>query len=127
MSELKISTYTTYTYETSDGRRFEGDIEAAELWQKTLNNLSGIIMLDNKFNKTTHHDEAFYVRIDTWEQQEAFEDMQLYEGMGAHIPKPGYWYYDDCTDSYLNIVSERDRFQEMLTKLDLSILEEPNV
>jgi hypothetical protein len=27
----------------------------------------------------------------------------------------------------LNIVSERDRFQEMLTKLDLSALEEPNV
>ena len=118
MPELKILTHTTYTYETSDGRTFEDDREAAEHWQQSLDNLSGITMLDSKFNKTSHHDEAFYVHIKTWEQQEAFEALQVYEGMGAHIPKPGFWYYDECADSYVNIAEEIDKLQDMISKLN---------
>jgi hypothetical protein len=118
MPELKILTHTTYTYETSDGRTFDDDREAAEHWQQSLDNLSGITMLDSKFNKTLRHDEAFYVHIKTWEQQEAFEALQLYEGMGAHIPKPGFWYYDECTDSYVNIAEEINKLQDMISKLN---------
>jgi uncharacterized protein YneR len=76
-------------------------------------------MLNSKFKPTTDHTEALYVHIKTWQQQEAFEAMQAYEGMGAHIPEPGYWYYDDCTDSYVDAVKERDRLQSIIETLDV--------
>ena len=116
MAELKIKTHTTYTYETSDGREFD-DIREAETWQEHLETIKNITMLDSKFQNTTDHTEAFYVHIRTCQQQEAFEALQCYEGMGAHIPKPGYWYYNDCTDSYVDIVKERDRLQSIIETL----------
>ena len=76
-------------------------------------------MLDSKFQDTTDHSEAFYVHIKTWQQQEAFEALQYYEGMGSPIPEPGYWYYDDCTDSYVDVVKERDRLQSIIETLDI--------
>jgi hypothetical protein len=117
MSDIKIKTHTTYTYETTDGREFD-DAQEAQEWQEHLELSKNITMLDSKFQNTTDHTEAFYVHIKTW-QQEAFEAMQVYEGMVAHIPKPGYWYYDDCTDSYVDAVKERDRLQSIIETLDL--------
>ncbi len=38
MTEVKIKTHTTYTYETSDGREFDLAEEAQE-WQEHLENL----------------------------------------------------------------------------------------
>ena len=118
MSDIKIKTHTTYTYETTDGREFDYAHEAEE-WQKHLEAIKGITMLDSKFQNTKDHSEAFYVHIKTWVQQEAFEALQVYEGMGAHIPEPGYWYYDDCTDSYVDAIKERDRIQSIIETLDL--------
>lgn len=118
MTELKIKTNTTYTYETSDGREFDDPNEAHE-WQQVLEEIKGITMLDSKFKTTADHTEAFYVHIKTWPQQEAFEALQLYEGMGSHIQEPGYWYYDDCTDSYVDAVKERDRMQSIIETLDV--------
>ncbi len=118
MAEVKIKTHTTYTYETSDGREFELEMEALT-WQEHIDNLKNITMLDSKFKPTTDHSEAYYVHIKTWPQQEAFEAMQAYWGMGAHIPGPGYWYYDDCTDSYVDAVKERDRLQSIIETLDV--------
>jgi hypothetical protein len=118
MAEVKIKTHTTYTYETSDGREFD-DAQEAQEWQDHLENIKGITMLDSKFKPTKDHSEAFYVHIKTWQQQEAFEALQYYEGMGGHIPKPGYWYYDDCTDSYIDVVEERDRLQSIIETLDV--------
>jgi hypothetical protein len=117
MAELKIKTRTTYTYETSDGREFDL-AEEAEQWQEHLENIKGITMLDSKFQYTKDHSEAFYVHIKTWQQQEAFEALQVYEGMGAHIPKPGYWYYDDCTDSYIDVDEELNRLKEIKQRLN---------
>ena len=76
-------------------------------------------MLDSKFCYTTDISEACYVHIKTWQQQEAFEAIQHYEGIDAHIPKPGYWYYDDCTDSYIDAANERDRLQSIIETLDV--------
>ena len=118
MADIKIKTHTTYTYETTDGREFDDANEAKE-WQGHLEVFNRITMLDSKFQNTTDNSEAFYVHIKTWEQQEAFGARQAYEGMGAHIPKPGYWYYDDCTDSYVDVVKERDRLQSIIETLDL--------
>ena len=118
MADIKIKTHTTYTYETSDGREFD-EAREAEQWQEYIEALKGITMLDSKFHNTTDHSEAFYVHIKTWTQQEAFEALQVYEGMGAHIPEPGYWYYDDCTDSYVDVIKERDRLQSIIETLDV--------
>ena len=118
MADIKVKTHTTYTYETSDGREFDIASEAEE-WQEHLEKIKSITMLDSKFHNTTDHSEAFYVHIKTWEQQEAFEAMQAYEGMGAHITEPGYWYYDDCDDSYVNVSKEMDRLQSIIETLDL--------
>jgi len=118
MAEVKIKTHTTYTYETSDGREFD-IAEDAQKWQEHLELSKNITMLDSKFQNTKDHSEAFYVHIKTWQQQEAFEALQVYEGMGAHIPEPGYWYYDDCTDSYVDAVKERDRLQSIIETLDV--------
>ena len=51
MSELKITTHTTYTYETSDGREFDNEAEALK-WQKILEAFNGIPMLDHQFKPT---------------------------------------------------------------------------
>jgi uncharacterized protein YneR len=118
MSKLKIKTHTTYTYETTDGREFD-IAEEAQKWQEQLEILKGITMLDSKFQNTADHSEAFYVHIKTNDQQEAFEALQAYEGMCAHIPKPGYWYYDEYTDSYVDAVEERDRLQSIIETLDV--------
>lgn len=118
MTEVKIKTHTIYTYETSDGREFD-DAQEAQEWQDHLENIKGITMLDSKFQNITDHSEAFYVHIKTWQQQEAFEALQYYEGMGSHIPKPGYWYYDDCTDSYVDVDEELNRLKEIKQRLNL--------
>ena len=64
MSELRIKTHTTYTYETSDGREFDIADEARE-WQDNLENINGITMLDFKFCYTTDISEACYVHMKT--------------------------------------------------------------
>jgi hypothetical protein len=118
MAEVKIKTQTTYTYETSDGREFD-DAQEAQEWQEYLELSKTITMLDSKFKPTTDHTKAFYVHIKNWQQQEAFEALHAYEGMSAHILEPGYWYYDGCTDSYVDAVKERDRLQSIIETLDV--------
>ena len=118
MAELKIKTHTTYTYETSDGREFDIAEEARE-WQEHLEVIKGITMLDSNFHNTTEVDEAMYVHIKTHAQLDAFAAIQAYEGACAHINALGYWYYDDCTDSYVDAVKERDRLQSIIEALDV--------
>lgn len=118
MSKLKIKTHTTYTYETTDGREFD-DAKEAQEWQCTLEAIKHITMLDSKFCNTTDITEAFYVYIKTNAELDAFEAMQAYEGMSAPITKPGYWYYDDCSDSYVDVIKERDRLQSIIETLDV--------
>lgn len=75
-------------------------------------------MLDPKFCYTTDTSKACYVHIKTWQQQEAFEAIQHYKGIDAHIPKPGYWYYDDCTDSYVDVDEELNSLREIKQRLN---------
>lgn len=119
MAELKIKTHVTYTYETADGREFD-DAPEAERWQKHLEVIKGVTMLDSKFKLTSRTDEAFYVHIKTNDQLDAFEAIQAYEGYCAPIPAIGYWYYDDYSDNYVNAVKERDRLQSIIEALDVS-------
>ena len=103
MADIKIKTHTTYTYETTDGREFDDDREA-EKGQEHLEVIKGVTMLDSKFKLTSKTDEAFYVHIKTNDQLDAFEAVQPYEGYCAHVPAIGYWYYDEYSDDYVNVV-----------------------
>jgi hypothetical protein len=116
MAELKIKTHTTYTYETSDGRVFD-IAEEAQKWQQALEDIKGITMLDSKFTPTTEVDSAFYVLINTYSQLEAFEAMQAYEGITAHIPDIGWWYYDEVVDEFVDIEKEISRLKDIIYKL----------
>ncbi len=118
MSKLKIKTHTAYTYETSDGREFEDQSEAQE-WQDHLENITGAVMLDQKFCNTTHVDSTFYVHIKTEAQLKAFEAINSYEGLCAKIDAIGYWYYDERTDNYVSVRKEMDRLQSIIETLDV--------
>lgn len=118
MSELKIKTYTTYTYETTDGREFD-DAEEAQEWQEALDNIKEITMLDSRFKPTTDHTEAFYVHIKTEAQLKAFRAINSYEGMCATIDAIGYLYYDERTDNYVSVRKELDRLQSIIETLDV--------
>lgn len=118
MAELKVKTHTTYTYETTDGREFD-DRQEAEKWQDHLENIKGVVMLSNRFCNTTRVDEAFYVRIKTPAQLEAFKAFNAYEGSQADIDAIGYWYYDDDADTYISVQKEMDRLQSIIESLDV--------
>lgn len=116
MTERKIKIHTTHTYETSDGREFDDELEAKE-WQRIIEDIKGITMLDSGFNPTTEVDSAFYVRIKTYSQFKAFEAMQAYEGLNTHIHDLGCYYYDDRTDCFVNLDEEIKRLQDIRSKL----------
>ena len=116
MTERKIKIHTTHTYETSDGREFDDELEAKE-WQRIIEDIKGITMLDSGFNPTTEVDSAFYVRIKTYSQFKAFEAMQAYEGLNTHIHDLGCYYYDDRTDCFVNLEEEIKRLQDIRSKL----------
>ena len=118
MSKLKIKTHTTYTYETADGREFDDQSEA-QAWQDHLENITGAVMLDQKFCNTTYVDSAFYVHIKTEAQLKAFKAICSYEGMCAKIDAIGYWYYDESTDQYVSVSKEMDRLQSIIETLDV--------
>ena len=119
MADIKIKTHTIYTYETSDGREFDLADEAEE-WQEHLENIKKVIMLDCEFNPTVHTDEAYYIHITIQDQLEAFEAMQAYEGLAAHVTSLGYWFYDECADDYINVEQEITRLQKVIKAIDKS-------
>ena len=118
MADIKIKTHTTYTYETTDGREFDL-AEEAEEWQGHLEAIKDITMLDSRFRPTANLDEAFYIHIKTNTQLDAFDAIQTYEGGTAPILEVGYWYYDDCTDSYVNVDKELNTLKEIKQQLNL--------
>ena len=117
MADIKVKTHTTYTYETSDGREFDLADEAEE-WQEHLEKIKKVVMLDSKFKRTDRTDEAYYVHIKTQTQLEAFEAMQAYEGLAAHVTSLGYWYYDEDMDEFIDVKKEMDRLQSIIECLD---------
>lgn len=117
MAELKIKTHTTYTYETTDGREFDDQLEASE-WQLALDDIKSVVMLDSSFCRTDKIDEAFYVHIQTLSQLKSFELIREYEGMCANIDALGYWYYDDNSNEYVSVRKELFRLQSIIDVLD---------
>ena len=118
MAEFKIITHTTYTYETSDGREFDREEDARD-WEQALEDIKSTAMLDYRFKPTDRTDEAYYVHIKTHAQLKAFEAMQAYEGLAGHITDLGYWYFDECSDEFIDIKKEINRLQSIIETLDL--------
>jgi dsDNA-binding SOS-regulon protein len=117
MTDVKIITKTTYTYETSDGRTFENKREA-EVWQKALDNTANIVMLDSKFNLTDEVEMAYFLFVSDQEQVDAFNTKQEDIGIASVVPEPGYYYYDEVPDEYINVDKEIERLMNIKYKLD---------
>ena len=116
MTDLKIITHTTYTYETTDGREFDSEFEATK-WQKALDNADNITMLDSKFNLTTEVEMAYHVFVKDQEQVDAFNVKQEDLGIASIIQEPGYYYYDEVSDEYINVDNEIKRLLDIKAKL----------
>ena len=115
-SKVRVITHTALIYETTDGREFEDKDEAFE-WQKSLDILEDIVMLNCKHERTRNIDEAYYVYASTDEQVEAFNLIQDYDALIARVGKPGFYAYDENCDEYLNLESEIRKLQEHIDLL----------
>lgn len=116
MADIKIITHKTYTYETSDGCTFDDEQEALE-WQKALDDMKGVVMLDDKFNPTSNLYNTYLVHVNTEEELAAFNTASEKEGI-AGLPAVGYYYYDCHTDEYKNAGKELERLLLIINKLD---------
>ena len=117
MKELKVTKHTTYTYETSDGSEFDNKTEATE-WQKHLNHIENMCILDSNFKPTKDVGSAMYVYTKSKEQAEAFNTIQE-EALGyvSTIDGVGFYRYDETSDSYINVESEIKERQHMIDML----------
>lgn len=118
MNELKVTTDITYTYETSDGMKFIDDKEQALQWQKHLDVLENVPMLDHNFNPTKAASYVMYIKVDSQEQLDAFNFILNGIGCEAELKKIGYNRYDSETDDFISIDDEIKRLQHMVNKLD---------
>lgn len=117
MAELKIIKHTTYTYETSDGSKFDDKTEAKE-WQKHLNHIENMCILDSNFKPTKDVGSAMYVYTKSKEQAEAFNTIQEETlGYASNVDGVGYYSYDEISDSYVNVESEIEKLQHIIDML----------
>lgn len=117
MKELKVTKHTTYTYETSDGSEFDNEPEATE-WQKHLNHIENMCILDSNFKPTKDVGSAIYVYAESKEQAEAFNTIQEESlGYASTIDGVGYYRYDEVSDSYMNVESEIEKLQHIIDML----------
>ena len=116
MANLKIITHTSYTYETTDGREFDSKPEA-EAWQKVLDTSSQLIMLTSKFKRTTESESCFNVYAATPELVDTFNAMQDDQGLCARLSEPGYYYYDEVSDEFVNIDGEIERLLTLKNRI----------
>lgn len=116
MADLKIITHTMYTYETTDGRSFDSRSEA-ESWQRALDGAEAIVMLDSDFRPTSEVDTAYFVYLKDKEQVDAFNAKQEDFGITTTIAEPGYYYYDEVPDEYINIDKELEQLYDIKRKL----------
>ena len=114
MREVKVIKHTTYTYKTSDGSEFETEPKAIE-WQKHLNNIEDMCILDSDFNPTKDVESAIFVYAKSKEQAEAFNTIQTESlGYASIIGGVGFYRYDDTTDSYINVETEIRELQRII-------------
>lgn len=112
---------TSITYKTTDGRIFDSKAEA-EAWQSAIDTLDqSVMMLKHNFELTSDIEMAYYVYIANKKQLEAFNLKQSYLGLDSFLHEPGYYYYDDEKDEYVNIEKKICTMQDIMQKLDESI------
>ena len=116
MENLKIIEHTFCTYETSDGREFEDKQEAME-WQKHLSTIENTVLLNIDYKPTTDYESVMYVHVKTQEQVEAFNAMQQDLDLYARLDEPGYYRYNQISDSYNDIEDEIESLQQIIDKL----------
>lgn len=116
MTELKVKKHTTYTYETSDGRKFDDKKEATE-WQKHLCNLEDMCLLNHEYKPTKEIESAIYVYAKTSEQAESFNAMQTYLGIYSGLRSAGFYRYDEIADEYVEVETEIAKLQRIVDML----------
>lgn len=117
MANLKILTHINYSYETADGRHFDTKHEAEE-WQHMLDHIGRVVMLDSKFKPTSEVEIAYHVFVEDHAQLAAFNAKQRYLGIESILTAPGYFYYDDHTDKYINVDDEIARLAAIKSALN---------
>ena len=123
MAEVKVTTHTTYTYETTDGREFKSELMAIA-WQESLDIIDDITILDSTF-EPEGVTSAYYVFIKTEEQYKALRQAFDYHGVDQYnsLSGVGYWYYDEESDTFKNLEQELGWLQEIKSELDACSLE----
>lgn len=116
MSELKVKKHITYTYETSDGREFDDKKEATE-WQKSVNHFNEVCMLDHHYKPTKDFSYAQYIHIETQDQANAFNAVQIYFGYCSLVESTGFYRYDEIRDSYIEMEDEIAKLQHYIDML----------
>lgn len=116
MKELKIIKNITYTYITSDGTEFDDENEAKE-WQEHLSEMENMTTLDADFNPTKCFDNIIYICANKQEQVDAFNAIAKSLGYYSNVDVPGYYRYDDISDSYVNVELQIKELQEIINKL----------
>ena len=97
--------------------KFSSKHEAAA-WQAALDSIEQINMLSSKFERTLDLESCYYVHLESESQVDAFNLMEKDYGFTAKIMEPGYYYYDEVSDEYLNIDVEIKRLLDIKAKLD---------
>lgn len=116
MRDLKVKKHISYTYETSDGQKFDDKKEATK-WQEHLYNIEDMCVLDSEYKPTKKIESAFYVYAKTSEQAESFNAIQIENGYGALLLSAGFYRYDSISDSYVEIETEIAKLQHIIDML----------
>lgn len=117
----KIKKIPNYTYETTDGRDdFTTEAEALA-WQEKLDIVKQIVKLDGFGQLTDSADDAYFVRLNTDREVEAFASICRYEGYCAPPPtEPGDYYYQPATkkDQFISIKQIINYCKDVVKKLN---------
>ena len=116
----KIKKIPCYYYETTDGRDdFTTEAEALA-WQENLDIVKQIVKLDGFGQLTDSADEAYFVRLNTDREVEAFARICRYEGYCAPPPtEPGDYYYQPALkeDQFIGIKQLVNYCKDVVKKL----------
>lgn len=113
----EIKEFITRTYTTTDDREFD-DKKEAEAWQDVLNTYQNIVRLDSNFKPAKEVDEAWYIRIDTEKQVEAFNAIAVYNGFSPRVKGLGHYYYDNKSDEFISVHEQMQWLQKILFALN---------
>lgn len=126
----KIKKIPCYYYETTDGRDDFTTEADALAWQEKLDTVKQIVKLDGFGQLTDSADEAYFVRLNTDREVEAFASICRYEGYCAPPPiEPGDYYYQSATkkDQFISIKQLVNYCKDVVKKLNTAEKILPNI